>query len=558
MVSVTYLPRIGDLIAFTIALVKTMASRFGYDVLYPFDVWDEAKDFLAEIIETRAAPQAEFQSLLQESLVAGSDDWHHWIGCATSMRASNHSQRHEIEGTDVLEYLLQVASISTPIASSLVPWADTDRLIAQAKALEQDVETHLNSLRDTKGGESTKTSAASVPASVKGKSQGKTSHYWDTDSASTQALDIDASHPQKSRTADLSQPNCHYSANTHPGSHHLNDPGYRGLGERWPLLNAQDVASKCRGTLSSSVGTQSSPVSKPNKASHSSSVSHYFKPTNPNPVQSPSKRPPPGTVSSIPFPSLAATHFGIIQEKLAHEPFWLLIAITFLIKTRGTQAIPTFLKVRERYPTPTHLADPAIEEELLGMIRHLGLSVVRVAYIQKYARLFLKRPPKAGVKYKVKMTGKRATSWLSSVRETPAGRDPIFEELKEDVEAWEIGHMTCGKYAIDSWRIFCRDELLGQAEDWNGKGREPEFQPEWMRVLPDDKELRAYLRWMWMREGWEWDPVTGERGVLRAEMQAAVNEGRVAYDNTGGLQILDGVGHESESTTKMGSASMEQ
>jgi hypothetical protein len=114
----------------------------------------------------------------------------------------------------------------------------------------------------------------------------------------------------------------------------------------------------------------------------------------------------------------------------------------------------------------------------------------------------------------------------------------------QDLEAWEIGHMTQGKYAIDSWRIFCRDELLGRAEDWNGKGREPEFQPEWMRVKPADKELRACLRWMWMREGWEWDPATGERTVLREEMRRAVNEGRVEYDDTGALRILAGLSDE--------------
>ena len=60
-----------------------------------------------------------------------------------------------------------------------------------------------------------------------------------------------------------------------------------------------------------------------------------------------------------------------------------------------------------------------------------------------------------------------------------------------------------------------------------------------MRVLPEDKELRACLRWMWMREGWEWDPVTGEREVLREELRKAVNEGRVGYDDNGGLRIED-------------------
>ena len=60
-----------------------------------------------------------------------------------------------------------------------------------------------------------------------------------------------------------------------------------------------------------------------------------------------------------------------------------------------------------------------------------------------------------------------------------------------------------------------------------------------MRVHPNDKELRAYLRWMWMKEGWEWDPTTGKRIVLREEMRNAVNEGRIEYDNTGGLRVVD-------------------
>jgi len=30
------------------------------------------------------------------------------------------------------------------------------------------------------------------------------------------------------------------------------------------------------------------------------------------------------------------------------------------------------------------------------------------------------------------------------------------------------------------------------------------FEPEWMRVVPKDKELRAFLRWKWLKEGWNW------------------------------------------------------
>ncbi|KAJ6446005.1 COPII-coated vesicle protein SurF4/Erv29 [Purpureocillium lavendulum] len=212
--------------------------------------------------------------------------------------------------------------------------------------------------------------------------------------------------------------------------------------------------------------------------------------------------------------------------------------LTFLIKTSGQLAIPAFDRVRERFPTPLHLANPANADELAHIIRHLGLAVVRVGYIQKYARAFLDNPPRPGVRYRVRNydrrdVGRRSESteeppqWYSTGYLTPDACD-------DDTEAWEIGHMTQGKYAIDSWRIFCRDEMLGRAEDWNGKGREPEFQPEWMRVMPQDKELRALLRWMWMRDGWEWDPVTGERTVLddnlRNGTRSSDSDSNTAYE----------------------------
>ncbi|GJC92006.1 methyl-CpG binding domain-containing protein 4 [Colletotrichum higginsianum] len=248
-----------------------------------------------------------------------------------------------------------------------------------------------------------------------------------------------------------------------------------------------------------------------------------------------------GLVSTIPFPPLSAPHFGLVQEEFAHEPFWLLVVVTFLVKTAGTLAIPTFYKVKERFPTPAALADPEVTVTVMGMIHHLGLSVVRTAAIQRYARAWLVQPPTAGVVYRVKNYDKRDVE-AHTLRPPSGANSPgpvIAEHATEADEAWEMGHFTQGKYALDSWRIFCRDELLGRADDWNGKGAAPNFQPEWMRVRPDDKELRACLRWMWMREGWEWDPVTGERTVLRDEMRRAVDEGRVDYDDTGGLVILD-------------------
>ncbi|KAF5516393.1 Methyl-CpG-binding domain protein 4 [Colletotrichum siamense] len=223
---------------------------------------------------------------------------------------------------------------------------------------------------------------------------------------------------------------------------------------------------------------------------------------------------------------------------MAHEPFWLLVVVTYLVKTAGTLAIPTFYKIKEKYPTPAALAE-ADPTTITNMTHHLGLSVVRTAAIQRYARLWLERPPTAGVLHRVKNYDKRDILLNALVQNTEDEHEEKNTTPAATDDSWEMGHFTQGKYALDSWRIFCRDELLGRAQDWNCKGAAPNFQPEWMRVRPDDKELRACLRWMWMREGWEWDPVTGEKTVLREEMRNAVNERRVEYDEVGGLKIVD-------------------
>ncbi|KAI1276674.1 DNA glycosylase [Xylaria sp. FL0933] len=292
----------------------------------------------------------------------------------------------------------------------------------------------------------------------------------------------------------------------------------------------------------------------------------------PKPSPSPSskspkkKRPPRGTVSCIPFPRLDAPRFGLIQEELASDPFKLLIAVTFLVRTSGKAAIPVFRALMDRYPTPSALAD-APAANIVERIKHLGLGSVRAATIQRFARLWVAQPPRAGVRYVVRgyccaeQNEQRQRQYYSRGMDledgvkkdeegegeshgSDTGNDSRDDDRGGDGDdnamAWEIGHMTQGPYALDSWRIFCRDVLRGEALDWNGGGREGEFQPEWMRVLPRDKELRACLRWMWMREGWQWDPETGEKVVLPDALRRAVQEGRVAYDeDTGDLRILE-------------------
>lgn len=235
----------------------------------------------------------------------------------------------------------------------------------------------------------------------------------------------------------------------------------------------------------------------------------------------------------------------------------------------------------ERFPTPEAFLKVDLEEELVPMIKALGLSGNRVRLLRRYAEGWVGvERPRLGTGWQVKGYPRRKGSRSEEGGEaglslsTPRGarggpddgvgteggglgdeggevgrlEDETLEvetprkrktRLKVPSSEWEIGHLTQGPYAIDSWRIFCRDIFLGKSDHWMGRDEDKIFEPEWKRVLPEDKELRACLRWMWMREGWDWDPETGKKTPLRKELRCAVDEGRVGYDNKGGLVILD-------------------
>lgn len=405
--------------------------------------------------------------------MGGAEDWQYSIDCATSLQKKYAWDCQSLEGSDILTYLGYI--FASCDVSFREPWSETDRLMSEARRLRDEFRRDFDAslLRGDVASESTKR-----------KRHRETSRFW----------------------AAASEDTCR--------------------GKRQKAAGLQSIATRNILPIRAapSLPLQALDSCQKWNAKPTSTTSPYFaaSPDKNNEAKSP-KRPPPGTVSCIPFPPLTSPRFGIIQEELAHSPFWLLVAITFLIKTSGQLAIPTFRKIKDKFPSPEAIGDPTNAAEIIEMIRHLGLCMMRLKYLQKYARTFMQTPPQASVRYNVKHYD---------------ARDLDTDDVSADAQAWEIGHMTQGKYALDSWRIFCRDELLSRAEDWNGKGREGEFQPEWMRVMPTDKELRAYLRWMWMREGWEWDPITGEKTVLRDEMRMAVDEGRVEYDDTGGLRIL--------------------
>lgn len=242
-------------------------------------------------------------------------------------------------------------------------------------------------------------------------------------------------------------------------------------------------------------------------------------------------------VSCIPFPPLQSTSFGLVQERLSHDPFHLLIAVIFLNKTRGSVALPVFYELMERYPTPADLA-AAKQDDVVEIIQHLGLQNQRAKKCINLAKAWLERPPEKGKRYRV-----------LHYPEKDDGKDvrpgDILNEEDERV-AWEIGQLPgIGVYAIDSWRIFCRDELRGLPsglpQELTPETKDEELQKEWTRVLAGDKELRAYLRWRWLRNGWEWDSTTGERKKAEESELAKADKGGVIYEGDGGDMVVGDV-----------------
>jgi len=230
----------------------------------------------------------------------------------------------------------------------------------------------------------------------------------------------------------------------------------------------------------------------------------------------------------LPFPPLSAPVFGLMQERLSADPFRLLLATIFLNKTPGERAMPVFYQLMEQYPTPSALADAQVED-VTGIIRHLGFQNQRARKCVAMAKAWVARAPERG---------KRVRKMNYPVKGD--GKDVRVDEMLDDEDArvaWEISHVPgLGPYSHDSWRIFCRDTLRFPSLAPEPKGRytpfptTPSFEPEWKRVLPTDKELRAYLTWMWLKEGWVWNKETGERKKADDALMARARGGGIVVE----------------------------
>ncbi|KAI7968020.1 hypothetical protein EIK77_007775 [Talaromyces pinophilus] len=243
--------------------------------------------------------------------------------------------------------------------------------------------------------------------------------------------------------------------------------------------------------------------------------------------------------SCLPFPPISAPTFGLIQEQLSLSPFRLLIATIFLNRTRGPVAIPVLFKLFELYPTIEDMAR-ATHDDIVSIIRGLGFQNQRATKFIALAQKWLESPPERGKRYrKLNYPLKRDGADVAPDEVVPDEADYEVDGQKCDTRvAWEIAHLPgVGAYAIDSWRIFCRDHLrFGPSPSTTSD--DSYYEPEWKRVLPQDKELRAYLSWKWLQEGWVWNCENGSRTKADAEMMKRAEKGGVAFEGGDGHLVV--------------------
>lgn len=186
-----------------------------------------------------------------------------------------------------------------------------------------------------------------------------------------------------------------------------------------------------------------------------------------------------------------ADHYGLIQERLQPCSYALLVQAILWNQTTGRQARPVLDALLALYPTPALLSAAPLPA-LTALLQPIGLHNVRAARLLAFADAWLAAPPHAARRY-------RRRHYPSRGGGCDVRPGEVLDE-RDAREGWEVAHLPgVGAYALDSWRIFARDVLRGEPDG------------EWTRVVPLDKELRAYLVWRWARHGWKWDPLTGRR-----------------------------------------------
>lgn len=178
----------------------------------------------------------------------------------------------------------------------------------------------------------------------------------------------------------------------------------------------------------------------------------------------------------------------------------------FLTSSPIAVAVPLLRQFLIDYPSPLALSQGNLET-LTAFLRPLGLHRIRANRLIQMGKTWIEQPPTPGVGTKKCNYPARDTHPFDFP--CPLGEGSGQPRLGVEKNCiWEIAHLPgVGAYALDSWRIFCLDRFRQDAAGLRGREEEEEEHKadegrEWMRVVPKDKELRAYLRWRWAKEGW--------------------------------------------------------
>jgi endonuclease III len=107
--------------------------------------------------------------------------------------------------------------------------------------------------------------------------------------------------------------------------------------------------------------------------------------------------------TSLPhFRPTSPNEFGLIQEKLRHEPWKMLVAVIFLNVTTAKMALPLLGQLFERWPSPESLSQGishdvssnlADFEELSAFLYPIGLYNTRARRLIDFSTMWLANPP---------------------------------------------------------------------------------------------------------------------------------------------------------------------
>ncbi|KAG1840243.1 hypothetical protein F4604DRAFT_1833176 [Suillus subluteus] len=177
----------------------------------------------------------------------------------------------------------------------------------------------------------------------------------------------------------------------------------------------------------------------------------------------------------------------LIQAAVSDNPWQLLIAVKLLNVTTGRYAIPVFWKLMDRWPIPRDMIK-ADNDELVNILRPLGLYNKRAAWLKEMSQRYIDDPPtdvlrpsncRLEIHARLKIT---VPTYVNPRKRKNHGSLRRARKTTVPYPPTPVSHYPgVGRYALDSYRIFCMSE-------------------EWKQVMPEDKELIRYLRWKWAYE----------------------------------------------------------